>query len=47
LEKQASELLGAKSKIQRRRAQMRLEEERDILKKPRGTSPKSLSEVPL
>ena len=46
-EKQASELLEAKSEILRLRAQMRrLEEERDILKKPRGTLPGSPSEVP-
>lgn len=38
-EKQASELLEAKSEILRLRAQMRrLEEERDILKKPSGSS---------
>lgn len=47
-EKQASELLEAKSEILRLRAQMRrLEEERDILKKPRGILPGSPSEVPL
>ncbi|HEQ0195767.1 TPA: transposase [Pseudomonas aeruginosa] len=47
-EKQASELLEAKSEILRLRAQMRrLEEERDILKKPRGTLPGSPSEVPI
>ncbi|VVN69461.1 hypothetical protein PS834_00317 [Pseudomonas fluorescens] len=39
-EKQDSELLEAKSEILRLRAQMRrLEEERDILKKQRSTSP--------
>lgn len=38
-EKQASELLEAKSEILRLRAQMRrLEEERDIFKKPSGSS---------
>lgn len=38
-EKQASELLEAKSEILRLRTQMRrLEEERDILKKPSGSS---------
>lgn len=38
-EKQVSELLEAKSEILRLRAQMRrLEEERDILKKPSGSS---------
>ena len=47
-EKQASELLEAKSEILRLRAQMRrLEEERDILKKQRGTLPGSPSEIPL
>ncbi len=47
-EKQASELLEAKSEILRLRAQMRrLEEERDILKKQRGTSPGNPSEIPL
>lgn len=47
-EKQVSELLEAKSEILKLRAQLRrTEEERDILKKQRGTSPKSPSEVPL
>lgn len=47
-EKQAAELLEAKSEILRLRAQMRrVEEERDIQKKPCGTWPGSPSEVPL
>ena len=47
-DKQAADLLEAKSEILRLRAQMRrVEEERDILKKPRGTLPGSPSEVPL
>jgi transposase len=47
-EKQAAELIEAKSEILRLRAQMwRVEEERDLLKKPRGTLPGSPSEVPL
>jgi transposase len=46
--KQAIELLETRSKILRLRSQMRrVEEELDILKKPRGTLPRSLSEVPL
>jgi transposase len=47
-EKQASELLEAKSEVLKLRAQLRrTEEERDILKKRRGTSRRSPSEVPL
>ena len=47
-EKQASELVEAKSEVLRLRAQLRrTEEERDILKKPRGTLPRNPSEVPL
>lgn len=47
-EKQASELLEAKSEILRLRAQMRrLEEERDILKKAARYSPGNPSEIPL
>jgi transposase len=47
-EQQSKELLEAKSEILRLRAQMRrIEEERDLLKKPRGTLPRSPSEVPL
>lgn len=47
-ERQASELLEAKSEILSLRAQMRrLEEEQDIQKKSRGTLPGSPSEVPL
>ena len=47
-EQQSQELLEAKSEILRLRSQMRrIEEERDILKKPCGTWPGSLSEVPL
>ena len=47
-EKQAAELIEDKGEILRLRAQMRrLEEERDLLKKPRGTLPGSPSEVPL
>ncbi|AEA65457.1 hypothetical protein DRA46_01210 [Burkholderia gladioli] len=47
-EAQASELLEAKQEVLRLRAQMRrLEEERDILKKPRDTLPGSPSEVSL
>ena len=47
-EQQSKELLEAKSEILRLRAQMRrVEEERDLLKKPRGTLPGSPSEVPL
>jgi len=47
-EKQAAELIEAKSEILRLRAQMRrLEEERDLLKKPHGTLPGSPSKVPV
>jgi transposase len=47
-EKQASELIEAKSEILKLRAQLhRTEEERDILKKPRGTLQESPSKVPL
>ena len=47
-EKQAAELIEAKSEILRLRAQLRrTEEERDILKKPRGTLPRSPNKVPL
>jgi transposase len=47
-EQQSKELLEAKVKILRLRAQMRrIEEERDLLKRPRGTLPRSPSEVPL
>ena len=47
-EKQASELVEAKSEILRLRAQLRrTEEERDILKKPLGTLPRNPSEVPI
>jgi transposase len=47
-EKQVAELVEAKSEILRLQAQMRrLEEERDLLKKPRGTMPANQSEVPL
>ncbi len=46
-EKQASELIEAKSEILKLRAQLhRTEEERDIQKKPRGTLPGSPSKVP-
>ena len=46
-EKQAAELIEAKEAILRLRAQIRrLEEERDLLKKPRGTLPGSPTEVP-
>ena len=46
--KQAAELIEAKSEILRLRAQMRrLDEERDLLKKPRGTLQGSPSEIPL
>jgi transposase len=47
-EKQAAELIEAKSESLKLRAQLRRTEgERDILKKPRGTLPRSPSEVPL
>jgi transposase len=47
-EQQSKELLEAKGEILRLRAQMRrVEEERDLLKKPRGTLPRTPSEVPL
>lgn len=47
-EKQAADLIEAKSEILKLRAQLRrTEEEREILKKRRGTSPGSPSEVPL
>ena len=47
-EKEAAELIEAKSEILRLRAQMRrLEEERDLLKKPRGILQRSPSEGPL
>jgi|GEM_PF-175958 len=45
---QVTELIEAKSEILKLRAQLRrMEEERDILKKPRGTLPGRPSEVPL
>jgi transposase len=45
-EAQAAELTEAKREILQLRAQLRrTEEERDILKKPRGTLPRSPSEV--
>lgn len=47
-DQQAAELVEAKSEILRLRAQMRrIEEERDILKRPQGTLPESPSEVPV
>jgi len=47
-EKQAAELIEAKSEILKLRAQLRrTEEERDILKKPRDTLPRSPSKVSL
>jgi transposase len=47
-EKQSAELIEAKSGILRPRSTMRrLEEERDLLKKPHGTLPGSPSKVPL
>ena len=47
-EKQSAELVEAKSEILRLRSQMRrLEEERDLLKKPHGTLPGSPSKVPV
>src|SRR4249920_2023474 len=47
-EKQAAGLIEAKSEVLKLRAQLRRsEEERDILKKPRGTLPRSPSKVPL
>lgn len=47
-EKQSAELIEAKSEILRLRSQMRcLEEERDLLKNPHGTLPRSRSKVPL
>jgi transposase len=47
-EKRAAELIDAKSEILRFRTQMRrLEEERNLLKKPRSTLPESPSVVPL
>src|SRR5690554_1888036 len=47
-EQQAGELLEARTEVLRLRAQLRrTEEERDILKKPRGTLPGNPSEVPL
>ena len=47
-EKQSAELIEAKSEILRLRSQMRrLEKERDLLKKPHGTLPGSLSKVPV
>lgn len=47
-EKQSAELVEAKSEILRLRSQMRrLEEERDLLKKPHGTLPRSPSKVPV
>ncbi len=45
---QSKDLLEARSEILRLRAEMRrVEEERDLLKKPRGTLPGNPSEVPL
>lgn len=47
-EKQSAELVEAKSEILRLRSQMRrLEEQRDLLKKPHGTLPGSPSKVPV
>jgi transposase len=47
-EQQSKDLLEAKSEILRLRSQLRwVEEERDLLKKPRGTLPGNPSEVPL
>ena len=47
-ERQAAELIEARSEILRLKAQLRrTEEERDILKKPRGTLPGSPGKVPL
>ena len=47
-EKQSAEQVEAKSEILRLRSQMRrLEEERDLLKKPHGTLPGSPSKVPV
>ncbi|MBB5356861.1 transposase [Rhodanobacter sp. ANJX3] len=46
-EKQARELLEAKSELLRLRAQLRrVEEELDILKRPHGTLPRNPNEVP-